>query len=107
MQSNLTIETTTFVTLTQDQIRIIMLDRLHPYLNILLMHFYAEREGTLESLLQESSKFYNNIFLFFGNNFGDFLILIGWFFKLSVQTFQPLVVIYICVSFVYHRWGCT
>ena len=28
-------------------------------------------------------------------NFGDFyLILIGWFIKLSVQTFQPLILIY-------------
>ena len=28
------------------------------------------------------------------NNFGDFLILISGFIKLSVQSFQPLIIIY-------------
>ena len=32
---------------------------------------------------------------------------IGWFIKLSVQTFQPQIVIYRSVYFVYHHWGCT
>ena len=39
------------------------------------------------------------------NNFGDFsLILIGWFINLSVQTFQPLIIIYRRDNFVYHYW---
>ena len=41
------------------------------------------------------------------NNFGEFLwILISLFNKLSVQTFQPLIVIYLQRGiFVYHHWG--
>ena len=35
------------------------------------------------------------------------LNLIGWFIKLSVQTFQPLIVIYRKGNFVYRDWGCT
>ena len=53
------------------------------------------RKGTTGYLLLWSPKFKTNIFLFV-NNFGDFsLILISWFIKLSVRTFQPLIVIYI------------
>ncbi len=38
------------------------------------------------------------------NNHGDFyLMLIVWFIKLSVQTFQPLIVIYRRDDFVYHH----
>ena len=43
--------------------------------------------------------------------FGDFcLILICWFIEfivglLSVQTFQPLILIYWKGNFVYHHWG--
>ncbi len=33
-------------------------------------------------------------------------ILIAWFIKLSVQTFQPQIVIYSRGNFVYHHWGC-
>ena len=41
-------------------------------------------------------------------NFRDFYwILIGWFNNLSVQTFQPLTVIYRSGNFVYHHWWCT
>ena len=41
-------------------------------------------------------KVYNNVWF---NNFGDFYwILIGWFITLSVHLFQPLIVIYFCVS---------
>ena len=37
------------------------------------------------------------------SNFGDYyLILIGWFIKLSVQTFQPIFVIYRRGNFVNH-----
>ena len=40
-------------------------------------------------------------------NFGDYYkILIGWFFKLSVQTFQTLIFIYRRGNFVYYHWGC-
>ena len=42
------------------------------------------------------------------NNFGKFYwILISWFIKLSVQTFQPLIVIYNRRNFVYPHRGCT
>ena len=42
------------------------------------------------------------------NSFGDVnCILIDWFIKLSVQIFQPLIVIYKKGIFVYHQWGCT
>ena len=35
-------------------------------------------------------------------NFGDFYwILIGWFIEMCVQTFTPLIVIYIRISFVH------
>ena len=34
-------------------------------------------------------------------------ILIGWFIKLRVQTFQLLIVIYRKGNFVYHHWRCT
>ena len=33
--------------------------------------------------------------------------MIGWFIKLNVQTFQPLIIIYMRGNFVYHHWGCT
>ena len=40
--------------------------------------------------------------------FGDFYwIFVGWFFKLSVQMFQPLIVIYRRVNFVYYYWEWT
>ena len=42
------------------------------------------------------------------NNVGGFYwILIGWFVKSSVQTFQPQILIYKRGNFVYHHWGCT
>ena len=34
-------------------------------------------------------------------------ILIGWFIKLSVQTFLPLILIFRRGNFVYHHWRCT
>ena len=41
------------------------------------------------------------------NNFKDFnLILISWFIKLSIQTFQRLIIIYRRGKFVYHHWRC-
>ena len=39
------------------------------------------------------------------NNFGWFLI--GWFIRLNVQTFQPLIVKYRSSKFVYHDRRCT
>ena len=37
---------------------------------------------------------------------GDFYwTLIGWFNKLSLQTFQSLIIIYRRSNFVYHHWG--
>ena len=38
------------------------------------------------------------------NNFEEF-IEFYWFINLSVQTFQPLIVIYIMGNFMYHHWG--
>ena len=50
-------------------------------------------------LLHKSyTKFYNNVFLFVK-------ILIDWFIKLSVYTFQNLIVISRRGNFVYHHWG--
>ena len=40
-------------------------------------------------------KFYNDVFLF--------VVLIGWFFNLSDQTFQPVILIYKRGNFVYHH----
>ena len=38
---------------------------------------------------------------------GDsYWIVIGWFIKLSVNTFQPIIVIFRKDSIVYHHWGC-
>ena len=53
--------------------------------------------------------FYNNVFLFVGlTTLGDFKwILIGWFIKLKVKTFQPLIIIYKMGNFVYYHLGCT
>ena len=34
-------------------------------------------------------------------------LLVDLFIQLSVQTFQPLIVIYRTGSFVHHHWGCT
>ena len=39
------------------------------------------------------------------NVFGDFLV--GWFIKLSVQTFQSLIFLHRRGNFVYHYWWCT
>ena len=36
-----------------------------------------------------------------------YLVLISWLIKLSVQTFQSLIVIYKRGDFVYHNWACT
>ena len=64
---------------------------------------------TLGRLLHQSPKFYTRqLFLFrWLNNFEDFYFFIYWLLKLSVQTFQPLIVIYRRVYFGYHYWGCT
>ena len=35
------------------------------------------------------------------------LILIGWFIKLSVRKFQPLILIYWRDDYAYQYWGCT
>ena len=53
-------------------------------------------------------KIYINIFLFVGlTTLGTLVILINWFIKLSVQTFQRLIQIYRLGYFVFHNWGCT
>ena len=63
------------------------------------------REGTLtlDYLLNQSQKFYNNVFLFVDLTtlFFFYLILIGWLIKLSVQKFQPIIVIFRKGNFVW------
>ena len=47
-------------------------------------------------------------FSYWLNNFRDFSkILIGWFIKLNVQTFQSQNLIYRMGNFVYSHWECT
>ena len=49
-----------------------------------------------------------NVFLSVGFKLWGLLFnLIGWFVKLSVQTFQPQIFIYKRDNFVYHYWRCT
>ena len=52
--------------------------------------------------------FYNNVLLFVGlTTLGTLnLILISWFIKLSVQMFQPLILVYGRKNFVYNHWAC-
>ena len=52
----------------------------------------------------QSPKFYDNIFLFFGLTTLETLRNFNW---LSFQTFQPLTLFYRRCNFVYHHWGCT
>ena len=63
------------------------------------------REGTLDCLLHWFPKSYNNNTLVYGLT--NLETLIGWLNKLSVKTFQPLIVIYIMGNFVYRHWGGT
>ncbi len=54
-----------------------------------------DREGTMDFLFHWSPKCQLSFLIRWLNNFGDFnSILIGLFIKLSVQTFQPLILIY-------------
>ena len=58
-------------------------------------------------LLHESPKFLNNVFLFASlKNLGTFTKFLLFFFKLSVQTFQPIIVI-TRGTFVCQIWICT
>ena len=36
----------------------------------------------------------------------SFIKMFSWFIKLSVQKFQPLIIIFGRSIFVYHQWGC-
>ena len=58
-------------------------------------------------LLNWFPKFYNNVFLFF---YLTLLLSFDWLFQyvdsLSVQTFEPLIIIYNWDKFVYQHWGC-
>ena len=76
---------------------------------LFLLVTLSGRRGWLGCLLHWYPNFCNKVFLIrWLNNFRDFYwILIGWFIKLNVQTFQPLIVIYRRGSFVYHHWECT
>ena len=51
-------------------------------------------EGTLGSLLHQSPRFFNNVFLFVCLTTLITFILIGWIVQFVVQMFQPLIVIY-------------
>ena len=68
-----------------------------------LMHGLG-RKGTMGCLLHQSLKFYYDVFLFVDLTILNCqLSLIGRFIKMIVQTFQPLIVIYRRVNFVYHH----
>ena len=76
---------------------------LHPKLNI-----NSGREGTLDCILYGYPKFYYHVILQVGsNNLGifmkSFLVAIK---TSSIQTFQPISVIYRRGNFVNHQWGC-
>ena len=65
-----------------------------------------EGGGIVLCILHLSPVFYY-VFLFVGKNYGEFCyMLIGWFIKMSIQTFQPLNVIYRRGNFVYQHWVC-
>ena len=66
------------------------------YVDIKTVKNLREGENGLFNTLV--SKFYNNVFLF---------VLIGWLIKLSVRTFQPIILIYRKYNYVYHHWKCT
>ena len=71
--------------------------------------FISGREETLGYLLRQSPKFYNCVFLFVSLKVnilgGLYFILIGCFIKLSVQTFQALILIYRWGNFVHHQFN--
>ena len=70
--------------------------------------FSAGREGILSVYCTSPQSYVITFLMGWINNFGDFYrILISRFIQLSVQTFQPLIVIYKRSNFVYHHWGCT
>ena len=69
-----------------------------------LLNFQESVHFALEKVLGYF-KFYNSVFLFI--SLITLGILIVWFIKLNVQTFQPLIVIYRGDNFVYHQWECT
>ena len=62
------------------------------------------REGTLGCLLHLYPEFHNNVFLFVGLTIlGTLVNFICWFVELSVQKFQPLILIYKRGKFVYYN----
>ena len=67
-----------------------------------------EREGDIGLFIKLVSKVLWLRFLIrWINNFGGcYWILVDWFINFSVQTFQPLIVIYIRGNFMYHHWKC-
>ena len=74
--------------------------------NVLSILIYKIREHW--AVYYTSPKVLLSFLIRWRNNFGNFYwILIGWFIKLSFQTFQPLILIYRRVNFVYPYWGWT
>ena len=66
------------------------------------------RRHKLDCLLHQSLKFYNNVFLFGAYQLLRLLLIwIGWFKKLIVQAFQPIITFYRRGNFVHHHWRCT
>ena len=65
----------------------------------------AASEGTMGCLFTSPKSLIIMFSYRWLNNF--YWIVIGWFIKLSVQTFQPLIVINRRDNFVYHYWECT
>ena len=75
----------------------------------MLFSYTQEVRGTLGCLLHYSQSFIITFCLWlYIYNLGDcYWILIGWFIKLGVQTFQALIVTYTRGNFVYyHYYGC-
>ena len=70
---------------------------------------FLERKCTLGCLLHQSSTFLRTFyFIVCLTTLGIIIIfLIGWSIKLSVQTFQPLTVIYRRENLACNHWGCT
>ena len=65
------------------------------FMQVCTVYICEEKEETMRGCsIYQSPKFYNTVFLFFGlTTLGLLLKLIGWLFRLNVQTFQTLILI--------------
>ena len=75
---------------------------------MLLVHDVIIKEGgDIGLFITLVTKVLLNAFLIAGTITLETFKNFDWFNKLSVQTFQPLIVIYGRGSFMYHLWGFT